>query len=101
MPPNQDKIDRQHTDHVSSVGSIKSSGSSNKGVSSHAQHVAPVTSQFVEGTEEEKRLKRKLDWRILPCTWVLYLLGYLDRANVRYAAPFAPIHPAQTSPEPG
>jgi len=37
---------------------------------------------WVNGTAEEKRLVRKLDWRILPCCWVLYLLGFLDRANV-------------------
>jgi len=37
---------------------------------------------WVNGTAEEKKLVRKLDWRILPCCWVLYLLGFLDRANV-------------------
>ncbi|KAL2863343.1 major facilitator superfamily domain-containing protein [Aspergillus lucknowensis] len=41
-----------------------------------------IATQWVDGTPEEKRLVRKLDWRILPCTWVLYLLGYLDRANI-------------------
>lgn len=40
------------------------------------------TSQWVNGIPEEKKLVRKLDWRILPCTWILYLLGYLDRANI-------------------
>ncbi|KAK5941613.1 hypothetical protein PMZ80_005561 [Knufia obscura] len=37
---------------------------------------------WVNGTDEEKKLLRKLDWRILPCTWVLYFLGYLDRSNI-------------------
>ncbi|KAL3441506.1 major facilitator superfamily domain-containing protein [Aspergillus insuetus] len=41
-----------------------------------------LATQWVDGTPEEKRLVRKLDWRILPCTWILYLLGFLDRANV-------------------
>ena len=27
---------------------------------------------WVDGSLEEKRLVRKLDWRILPCTWILY-----------------------------
>lgn len=44
-----------------------------------------IASQWVDGTAEEKALVRKLDWRILPCTWVLYLLGFLDRANIRYS----------------
>lgn len=39
---------------------------------------------WVDGSLEEKRLVRKLDWRILPCTWILYLLGFLDRANIGY-----------------
>jgi hypothetical protein len=43
-----------------------------------------LATQWVDGTPEERRLVRKLDWRILPCTWVLYLLGFLDRANVGY-----------------
>ncbi|KAL4867113.1 hypothetical protein BDV12DRAFT_186881 [Aspergillus spectabilis] len=41
-----------------------------------------ISTSWVNGTPEEKRLVRKLDWRILPCCWVLYLLGFLDRANV-------------------
>ncbi|KAL4778431.1 major facilitator superfamily domain-containing protein [Aspergillus varians] len=44
-----------------------------------------IVTHWVDGTPEEKRLVRTLDWRILPCTWVLYLLGFLDRANVSNA----------------
>jgi hypothetical protein len=43
---------------------------------------------WVDGTLEEKRLIRKLDWRILPCCWILYLLGFLDRANIGYEFTF-------------
>lgn len=43
-----------------------------------------IASEWIDNTAEEKKLVRKLDWRILPCTWVLYLLGYLDRANIGY-----------------
>lgn len=46
-----------------------------------------AVAQWVEDTAAEKRLVRKLDWRILPCTWILYLLGFLDRANIGYARP--------------
>ena len=39
-----------------------------------------------DGTSKaEKDLVRKLDWRILPCCWILYLLGFLDRANIGYS----------------
>ena len=32
-------------------------------------------------TVNEKRLLRKLDWRLLPAVSVLYLLSFLDRSN--------------------
>ncbi|KAK7932036.1 hypothetical protein PG985_002748 [Apiospora marii] len=47
-----------------------------------ADHAQRLAAQWVEGTAEEGRLKRRLDWRIIPCTWILYLLGYLDRSNI-------------------
>lgn len=31
--------------------------------------------QWVDGTSEEKKLVRKLDWRILPCTWTNWNWG--------------------------
>lgn len=62
-----------------------SSDQGNKKVDDFAQ-AAELQSQWVEGTIAERRLVRKLDWRILPCCWTLYLLGFLDRANIGYAA---------------
>lgn len=70
----------QRTENTGRVASI-SSGKDSKDVAT-VDVTAELAAQWVEGTEEEKRLRRKLDWRILPCTWVLYLLGYLDRANI-------------------
>lgn len=32
--------------------------------------------------EAEKRLLRKLDWRIIPVLWLLYMLAFLDRTNI-------------------
>ncbi|KAH8110031.1 MFS general substrate transporter [Phellopilus nigrolimitatus] len=33
-------------------------------------------------SEVEKKLLRKIDFRIIPAIWVLYTLSYLDRANI-------------------
>ncbi|EJD05399.1 MFS general substrate transporter [Fomitiporia mediterranea MF3/22] len=33
-------------------------------------------------SDEERRLVRKLDWRILPITCMMYLFAYLDRSNL-------------------
>lgn len=32
----------------------------------------------------EKKLLRKLDLRILPALWLLFLLAFLDRTNIGY-----------------
>ncbi|KAF9893319.1 hypothetical protein FE257_011751 [Aspergillus nanangensis] len=79
-PAEKDASLKQDVEHIS----VKSS---EKEVNFHADiaDAQQIAAQWVDGTDEEKRLLRKLDWRILPCTWVLYLLGYLDRANISNA----------------
>lgn len=37
---------------------------------------------YVPGTDEEKRLVRKVDMILLPCLWWMYVLAYLDRGNI-------------------
>lgn len=32
--------------------------------------------------EEEKRILRKIDMRLIPSVWLMYLLSYLDRSNI-------------------
>jgi hypothetical protein len=63
----------------------------------HATIVA-LASQYVPGSEEEKHLLRKLDFRIIvgasrqshraltlqPCVWTLFLLNFIDRANIGF-----------------
>ncbi|KAL4807942.1 major facilitator superfamily domain-containing protein [Aspergillus unguis] len=46
-----------------------------------AAHEALVAG-YVPGTEEEKKLVRKIDLYLLPCIWVMYLMSYLDRTNI-------------------
>lgn len=38
------------------------------------------------GLEIEARTVRKVTWRIIPFCFVLYIISYLDRANIGYAA---------------
>ncbi|KAF4975473.1 hypothetical protein FZEAL_7736 [Fusarium zealandicum] len=86
--PDMKEVDHdRHVERRSDAGSVKSEEND---VPSHLKdsyaadivEAQQIAAQWVNGTPEEKRLVRKLDWRILPCTWVLYLLGYLDRANI-------------------
>ena len=60
--------------------------------------ILALASQYVPGSQEEKRLLRKLDMRIIvssanlarrlpidtsqPCVWLLFVMGFLDRANI-------------------
>jgi len=34
----------------------------------------------------EKTVTRKVFWRIIPFTFILYVISYIDRANIGYAA---------------
>ncbi|EMR66291.1 putative nicotinamide mononucleotide permease protein [Eutypa lata UCREL1] len=83
MAVSSDKDVDQRVEHVSSSGSIKSGDTSNnKHAGADRLQAEQLAAQWVNGSPEEKKLVRKLDWRILPCTWILYLLGYLDRSNI-------------------
>lgn len=47
----------------------------------------PISPSFSSGEAiadraAERRLVRKLDMRILPVLWILYLANFIDRANV-------------------
>lgn len=37
--------------------------------------------RYVPGTDEEKKLVRKIDSYILPMMWVMYLMSYMDRTK--------------------
>ncbi|KAG9255301.1 nicotinamide mononucleotide permease [Emericellopsis atlantica] len=73
-----------HVEQVHTAGSVHSSdnGTTKGQADADALAAQHLIDNWVNDTPEERKLKRKLDWRILPCCWVLYLLGFLDRANV-------------------
>lgn len=74
-----EKTSGQQVEHAITAMSTDDTSSKEADVI-HAQDLAD---EFANGTSKaEKDLVRKLDWRILPCCWTLYLLGFLDRANV-------------------
>ena len=38
---------------------------------------------FAKWTEaDEKRIRSRMDWRIVPTVFVLYLMCFIDRANI-------------------
>ncbi|KAI0474031.1 major facilitator superfamily domain-containing protein [Xylariaceae sp. FL0804] len=37
---------------------------------------------YVPGSDEEKKLVRKIDLYLLPTIWLMYLLSYMDRTNI-------------------
>lgn len=39
------------------------------------------TNDYVPGTEEERKLVRKIDLFLLPTLWLMYLLSYMDRTK--------------------
>jgi hypothetical protein len=83
--PTEKETNDSRVEHVTSGASVKSSenGVSKDGLADNLE-ARQAAAQWQDNTPEERRLTRKLDWRILPCTWVLYLLGYLDRSNIGF-----------------
>ena len=62
-----------------------------KASSSHAEHpeTAPGKEAYVPTTDfvyptpaEEAAVIRKLDWRLMPIVFILYMLSVLDRSNL-------------------
>jgi len=45
-----------------------------------------MTHNFLNETDLEARTLRKLQWRILPFIFLLYVIAYIDRINVSFAA---------------
>lgn len=43
--------------------------------------VQDVASDYVPGTDEEKRLVRKIDSFLLPTIFLMYLFSYMDRTK--------------------
>lgn len=75
--PKEDMNVEQHLENVPSIEAAQKFNDN-----SDILRAQELAAQWVDGTSAEKRLVRKMDWRILPCTWLLYILGYLDRANI-------------------
>lgn len=44
--------------------------------------LAEALRNYVPGTDAEKKLLRKIDMRLIPCLWVMYILNYVDRTNI-------------------
>lgn len=82
MASNDSKAMDQQVEKTEAAVSIKSSDYSDDKRGEDLDQARQLAAQWVDGTDAEKKLVRRLDWRILPCCWVLYLLGFLDRANV-------------------
>jgi hypothetical protein len=37
---------------------------------------------YVPGTDEERALVRKMDRRLFPILWFMYIFNYIDRTNI-------------------
>lgn len=47
----------------------------------YPKHQEELVESYVPGTEEEKKLVRKIDMYLLPAMWLMYLLSYMDRTK--------------------
>jgi hypothetical protein len=36
---------------------------------------------YIPGSDDEKKLVRKIDFFLIPILWIMYILNYVDRTN--------------------
>ncbi|KAL8287058.1 hypothetical protein RQP46_004064 [Phenoliferia psychrophenolica] len=54
-------------------------------VGAHLEHGlpgSPAPFTYQKGSKEERALLRKIDFRLLPTLWLMYVFNYLDRSNI-------------------
>lgn len=52
------------------------------GVSAEQIELQQALRNYVPETDAEKKLRRKIDMRLMPILWVMYVLNYIDRTNI-------------------
>jgi hypothetical protein len=70
----------QKTDEPTAVERVQTA--TNNDALTNDEELAIALQSYTPGTDEEKRLVRKIDFVLLPCLWWMYVLAYLDRGNV-------------------
>lgn len=64
-----------NADHKHELGHIES-------IIADDPKLLAAAQEYVPGTAEEKRLVRKMDIRLMPILWVMYIFNYIDRTNI-------------------
>ena len=65
--------------------------------STQDEEMSLALQNYAPGSEEEKKLVRKIDCVLLPCLWWMYVLAYLDRGNVVSTFPLGTLGCDQSS----
>jgi len=56
--------------------------STKHGLSAEEIELQAALKNYVPNTDEEKKLRRKIDLHLMPCLWIMYILNYVDRTNI-------------------
>jgi hypothetical protein len=53
------------------------------------EHISATDAEFLAGFTDEQRRQvlRKVDWRLVPMLLILYLISFIDRANIGMLLP--------------
>jgi hypothetical protein len=62
------------------------------GLRSEDQELAHAVRNYVPDSAEEKKLVRKIDLRLMPTLWIMYILNYVDRTNIVSLSTFRPLY---------
>jgi hypothetical protein len=79
----QQVMSQQYKEHNSSHAELdKVDAEQLEHSSNHGMPVLADGSPYIPDTDEEKRLVRKIDKRLMPMLWVMYVMNYIDRTNI-------------------
>jgi hypothetical protein len=52
------------------------------GLSPEEIELQQALENYIPNTDAEKKLRRKVDMRLMPILWIMYILNYVDRTNI-------------------
>lgn len=70
------------TDDFDEHSRLLGNSASNDAVFVEDIEIAEALQKYVPDTDEEKKLLRKIDLRLIPILWLMYILNFVDRTNI-------------------
>jgi hypothetical protein len=75
-------LDDSVISHQSPTDALSHLDDDTRKVLEHPEALAAWNEPYVPGSDEERRMVRKIDAHMMPILWLMYVLNYIDRTNI-------------------